>query len=213
MRSNPPLPIINAPVIRAVFQVGANGQLYETVFDFIGNLPGTPSLGDLQAFITSISTNASIQFLACLPQTSTWTQLIVSEIAIGTTPTAVAIVGSAGTVATDGDTSTVAAVLTKYTAVKGQHGRGRNYMPTLPGTFTNDAVDPNRLTAAAVAIYTTFIGAILLPIDVGGIEYNLCVSTRPNPPNTLTRQAAPVVNMVVQPLLGTVRRRREGRGQ
>ena len=106
----------------------------------------------------------------------------------------------------------MAAIMRKTGPLKGQHGRGRVYMPGVPAAFTTPLTNPNVLNAAGIAAYQAYCTSVARANTIGGISYAACVSQRPIGPILVVTNAAltPIMNPVS--LLGTVRRRREGRG-
>lgn len=127
-------------------------------------------------------------------------------------------VGFAGVIGATHIPKEMAAVISKVTAVKGQHGRGRNYYPAVPVSFVTPANNPNNLNLAAITAYNAvdtawFAGTI---VDAG-TTMEPCVFTTPKtipgfaPPPV--QQVALVTSFIVRAILGTVRRRRPGRGK
>jgi len=106
-----------------------------------------------------------------------------------------------------------AVVVSKQTGTKGQHGRGRNYMPSVPGAFVNNAVDPDRITTGSVGLYQSSINTwFSAAITDGTNPVTLAIFTRVTKGAAVTN-AANVLTYIIRPLLGTVRRRRIGRGK
>lgn len=212
-RTNPPVPIVTGPVIRNTVGVLFLGQQFVVVCDYMGATPIGVNTGTLTQFLTNWIIACETQWKGTLSPDASINKYLVSEVAVGTTPTLVAPqVGKIGTVAGTSENSILAAVATKYTAVKGQHGRGRFYFGPIPISFTSPA-EPDILNAGAITAYNALNTALLLPIVAGGINFNLVVSTRPIAPLTLIGRAGTVASIVQTVLLGTVRRRREGRGR
>lgn len=119
----------------------------------------------------------------------------------------------AGTVAGSSLNGMLSAVVTKYSPLKGQHGRGRIMHGPIPTSFTTPALDPYRVNAAGLAVYQTLYNQIMAnAVVIAGQSFTPFILTRPVPPaNQITRGAA-WLRYVVEPVMGTVRRRREGRG-
>ncbi|MBA0087219.1 MAG: hypothetical protein HRJ53_19725 [Acidobacteria bacterium Pan2503] len=103
----------------------------------------------------------------------------------------------------------------KLTTLKGAHGRGGlSFGPVYTGHVT-PATDANRLNPAAVTAYQAFATALqnALPIASGSFTtFTPCVSTRPPLGTSITQFAMIVTKMTVDAVLGTVRRRKLGRG-
>jgi hypothetical protein len=121
--------------------------------------------------------------------------------------------GYAGTVGATHIPMEMAAVVSKYTLTKGQHGRGRNYWPCVPTSFVTPASNANSLNATAIAAYQTLANQTdAVGIADGAAEMFLAVYQRPAKGFPAT-QAQAVENIIIRPVLGTVRRRRPGRGK
>jgi len=211
-RNNPFPQIPTGAIFRLTFTVKDNAQLYESVVDYMANGPGGVSLATQIAFLTQWRANCEAALQAVLSAEAAIVQYSVAEVFLGLLPTFVATVNVAGTVAGTALPGTVAALISKTSNLKGQHGRGRQYLMSVPLSFQSVA-DANNLTNAAVAIYVTLATAELAAIPVGGLTFAMAICTRPVAPNTIVPFAEPVNGMTVRQLLATVRRRREGRGQ
>lgn len=125
-----------------------------------------------------------------------------------------AAVEMVGTVASLSNPSTMAFIFSKYTLTRGQHGHGRNYLGPIPVSFITPATDPDRVNAAGLTAYAAFYGPLLTtPVVSGGSTFDLAIGTRPTPPATTVSRGEVVARMVPRALIGTSRRRLEGRGQ
>lgn len=214
-RVNAPLPVI-APqsVLRLSLQGVSEGNATVTVLDYLSSAVPPLTASYEAAFATSFLAAIMSSFQALV--TSTWSAVSV-RVADVTRPTrapsinlfpATTVVGAQPFPALP---STDAVVISKITAVKGQHGRGRIFMPNVPVAFTLQPFQPEFLTPTALAGYIAFGNLLLNPIISSGITWDLCVSTRSVGAAPVTN-AAIVASMIVRTLLGTVRRRRLGRG-
>jgi len=212
-RNNPNVPLCTGPVIRLTVEMtNPVGQRFQIILDYMAATPIGVTQTVMTAFLTGWQTNCQTALRAVLGADVTITRYMTAEIETGTCPTVVTNVSFAGTEASDSLPGTVAAVTTKYSAWKGQHGRGRIYYGGVPITFTDPTVDPNRLLGAAVTAYAAVNTALLLAVVAGGVNWNLSITTRPAPPAVLVARGTNVTILTVQQPLGTVRRRREGRG-
>jgi hypothetical protein len=187
------------------------GSVTITDFYFVRATVGY-TLGEENAFINAFVVAAQPTFLACLP--SDW-KLTNYKAELMSDLTKVPEYSTSG--ATPGTTGAthlpleMAAVISTATLVKGQHGRGRVYMPAIPVGFVTPAADASRLNGGAAIVYGTFASAMVLPLTVGGSTYNWCVATRKTPWGNWTN-AGLVINVYIRDVLATVRRRRPGRG-
>ena len=104
------------------------------------------------------------------------------------------------------------ATIDRYTAFRGQAGRGRLSSPPVPASFV--ATEPSLLNATALPLYQTWATANLLtPITSGGITFTpVLVSRGLRTQTPKVIGAAPLVQCYVNPIIGTCRRRRLDRG-
>jgi hypothetical protein len=120
--------------------------------------------------------------------------------------------GSLGTAPAGHLDSEVAAILSKATLTKGQHGRGRLYIPGVPTSFISTLTDPNRINGASLATYGTLATSLMAPILDGANSADPGLYTRlPKGQPVTAAQILSAIN--TRALLGTVRRRRIGRGK
>ncbi len=101
----------------------------------------------------------------------------------------------------------------KLTALKGQHGRGRISFPAVPTSFTTPAVDPNMLNAAGITAYSNIISNLTTTLIIGPHNWQPYVVMRALIPATPPTRGTPISSMLVDTVLGTARRRKEGRGR
>jgi hypothetical protein len=189
-----------------------NANISEFTLDYMASAPIGVTQSVLAAFATGWESSNITPLSNVLSNASTIQSVTYSETAQGTCPSYNRTNGTIGAVGFPPLPGTTSAIISKYTALKGQHGRGRNYMPYVPSTFTTPGTDPNLLNGSGVAAYVSLMNAFLVPVTAGGTTWRLSVTTRPAPPNTLTIQAAVVTYTITTTILGTTRRRREGRG-
>lgn len=125
----------------------------------------------------------------------------------------VATANQSGQVAGNHLPSQMAAIISKYTSTKGQHGRGRFYLPGVPIQFTTPATDCDRINAAGV----TAMGAINTALLGGAITDSANVAL-PAVTQRVAAGAAVTHGQVIAQLqsrllLGVIRRRRVGVGK
>jgi hypothetical protein len=216
MRNNPTAPAIIAPCVQITAFVtnSTTGDLEEVSFFYDAATPTGSSPALLAQLLDSFVILVIPSILACLPPTASIPRCIASDLNPGVSPTQIqALTGAVGTAGATALPSTVAAVLTRYTGLKGQHGRGRLYMPCVPNTFVTPAVDPNSLNGAAVTAYDALQAAMIVALTDGVTPHRAVVVTRALKPATVPSFAAAISSVVLETTLGTVRRRRKGRGQ
>lgn len=212
-RNNPAAPVATGPIARLSVQVVLQNQIYECVLDYMSVAPTPVNLSVLGGFLAAWRVANEANWQGILSAQAVIQTYIVAEVQVGTTPSFVMTgVNKTGSILQPPLPGTVAAVATKLSSLKGQHGRGRSYFMAIPTTFTSPATEPNTLNAAGLAAYATLTSSLVLPVTGGGATWNLSVSTRPIAPITVVTNAIPVTTFTTQTILGNVRRRREGRG-
>jgi hypothetical protein len=214
-RNNPAAPVINAAVARLTLTLKTQNTLQEIVLDYLYNIGlVVPTPADLSAFEAQWEANHNTLMRACLSPLTDYFQISVAEIHFGVTPTLVLpfLAGTSGTAGATNLPLEMAGTMQKKSSLKGQHGRGRLSMPAIPNTFTTPATDPNVLNATANTAYLALLNQLILPVTVAGNAWQLAISTRPTPPQTLVTNAVVVSAMTIDPTLGTARTRKPGRG-
>jgi hypothetical protein len=215
-RFNPPLPAATGYVMQVLMSGLMDGQRWVMDFGFMG--VGTPPPAGAEATVAgSFTTLMQPTWQPLTANNVSWDTTKVSCVSIPTrnpfvlTTAPLPLFGSGG--AAGHLTSTDAGIFSKYTLFKGQHGRGRNYIPGMPESFVAPAVDANDLTAGGIAALSAFATAARTqPFTDGVNTLDLCIYTRPAKGLPVTL-AANVIVVTPRPLLGTVRRRRVGRGK
>lgn len=215
-RINPPLPVIALPIYQVQIsgtidsQVWVNSHIYvaststqtPTSEENIATTWGTACITSYRGLLNSNTGTVESVKVTCLSNLNriSFTAPITGATQDGT-------VGSASL------PNMVAAVLSKYTGTKGQHGRGRTYFPGVPDTFITPATDENRLNATGLTAYALVTAALQSNTILDGANVmTLSIATRPKT-NVAWTQAAPVLTLLMRTLLGTIRRRRIGVGK
>jgi len=213
-RNNPPAPVVTSPQLKLAIETVADGVRCQSVLSYNGQGNPYPTLTDLQDFIAAWEAANEAQYLACLPPDAELVRYTCAEVGLGTCPTAVVLISPAepGTAGATHLPLEMAAVQTLRSNLKGQHGRGRLSMPAVPNTFTTPATDPNILNATGHTAYAALLAALLANIATALGTWVWTIHTRPSPPSVLVNSAANVVSATTNDVLGTVRRRRPGRG-
>lgn len=191
---------------RAQAQVCMN--TFEVMGDAFAASPATNMAAILAAWVLAVET----QYRACLTTQSRIFRYNIQCISSNAPASIDSLVNNPGTLAVDPLPIEMGALLKKTGPLKGQHGRGRVYMPSIPTTFTTPATECNLLNVLGQTAYQALGNLIQAPVVVGGINYTPIVSPRPKPPAVVVTTAADITLHQPVALLGTVRRRREGRG-
>lgn len=212
-RNNVPAPVISGDIVRLTIFYLSQAQVLESVLDYEADLLNIVSTVELDAFLIAWKAANQAALLNVLPPTCTvsfYTAAVISNNRIATRFNSANLVGAAGLNSLPIE---MAAISAKTSTVKGQHGRGRTFWPCVPNTFTTPATEPNVLNVVGTAAYGLLNVGLQAALPVGARTYFPCVSTRPIPPNTVVTNAAAGIVFNIKVLLGTQRRRREGRGK
>jgi hypothetical protein len=212
-RNNAPAPLLFGDLVRLTIFYTSQAQVLETVLDYEAdtlNIVGQP---ELTAFINAWQAANEANLLNCIPPTCVlngYAAAVLSNNLIAGITKNRNVVGGAGVNSLPIE---MAAVARKYTGLKGQHGRGRVFWPCVPNTFTTPVTEPNQLNGTGTAAYGIMHISLQAVVSAAPRFYAPVVSTRPIPPATVITRASPNPVFQIQTLLGTQRRRREGRGK
>lgn len=212
-RVNAPLPPPGAKAVIEIAVVGiVEGQRTVNTFYYAGAPAALLTSTDLLSAINAWTAAFLTDYKACL--SSDWAALGLTATCL-TQPTlqtvsAVAAGGVVGTGPASHAPNQVAVVISRYTATKGQHGRGRVYMPAVPDPW----LTASSITGAAgIAAYTAFAADIGTGITVSGIAYAASVVQRAATSPRGIVGVGPITFTLPRYLTGTCRRRRLGRGK
>jgi hypothetical protein len=163
--------------------------------------------------VSLFSAAVAAAYAACLPALSTIIGIIGEVVSASTVAKFMEVDDTAGTVVAANLPLEIAAVVNKVSSLKGGHGVGHFQMPAVPVTFTTPATDPNRVNVAGLAAYTALCLALQITFPgVSAPHVDPVVATRPIPPAKVVSLAQKLNAQQPNPLLGTARRRKEGRG-
>jgi hypothetical protein len=213
-RTNPPLPAVGTTggVVQYVIQGTIEGQMTLSTFMFNGFVPN-PTQTQLTTLLSNISTGVFTKYTAML--SSDW--LAVREMLKVVHRADIATVISTAHAASVGgrpaghEPTEVAGIFLRTSGVKGQHGRGR---VSVPAVYTGD-VSSSNWTGVALALVQAAFNLALVGVQYsdGTNNWQYCIGQRSNSPPRLIVGAANVVTQTASLLLGTVRRRKIGRGK
>jgi hypothetical protein len=213
-RNNAQAPLIAGDIVRLVISYSRVGQIYQTMLDYQADALGVVGAVELNSFITAWRGISEAKLQAVLPPTVALQSYVASLISGNVPPSQtqipIATLGLAGVSDLPGE---VAANAIKRSGLKGQHGRGRIQWPCIPNTFTTPVTDPNIINAAGLAAYATLHLSLTPVLAAAPRFYQLCISTRPVTPLAIVQRAVVVTGVVSVAVLGTQRRRKEGRGR
>jgi hypothetical protein len=218
-RANPRFRRVNASLPQTIGQAVVQyrllglqeNQVTICTFNYQGPNP-SPTATQLASLLTSISGNLLSPFLACV--SSDWT-VDFEELNVVTTNAINGVFstthsGTAGSRGTPALNTEMAIVINRECVVKGQHGRGR---VSLPGVAAAD-VTRSRITAAALTTAVNALQAAMLLTASDGVNvYTPVMAQRATTTPRLVIGASPLTSVTHGSLLGTVRRRKIGRGK
>jgi hypothetical protein len=213
-RANPPLPVpLNN--VYAVSLVGSIDQ-QETITTYYYQDQNARGTGQAPMAL-ALRVAAIIAPAQAAVSASTWSanEVIVRMLTDATTPTTIFSLPAPipGTVAGQADGTIAAATITRQTAFRGQTGRGHVNLPAVPATAVT--ADGTSLTAASMLSLGIYANTVFFTALVGGGNtFNPVLASR----GTRTQMpkvvgSAPLVTFNIRQLLGTVRRRKIGRGK
>lgn len=215
-RNNPPLPAAPANCWQlSVLGYVENQVTVNTFYYRDAGLTLAADLSNEANLRTGFDTNVIPSFKACISSDWAMTSIVVRCINV---PTRAAFVYNynpvvAGTGAATHMPTTTAAVLSRRTAVRGQCGRGRLYIPAPP--VTSQAAVNNSYTTAT---YQTTLAALATAMKTAFVQTAMTftpglASKGPRTQNPRVSGFADLTNVIVVPVYGTIRRRRIGRGK
>lgn len=216
-RTNPPLPNPSGDVAYLTIQGEIEGQETINGFYYLASTTGN-NVTILAALLLAFRTAVEPKYTACL--TTDWSLTGYRAIMM-TQPTMMAqtiypATPVGGGIAPPHEPTQIAALFSKYTAYRGQHGRGRSYLPAVPtsGVNTGGGFD-SQLTTAQTSLMLSLIAQLETTITTGAVNWSWALFSRLNY-NKVSGSgggAAIITQCTTRPLLATIRRRRIGRGK
>lgn len=207
---DPPAPALTGWVGKFILTGELFGQTIQNVFYYAGMLGTEPPIS-VTAFKTWFDINILPDWQSCVSTDYTFKSWKLVHL---TLPTAIPeyvnyAPGVTGGVATDADAPQVAVDIQRKTDLIGRHGRGRI---EIAGIAEADTA-AGKLTAGSLALFQTLAASLNLVLVVAGNSYvTMVVYYKKLTPLTFDVRGRPVVNWVVDEVLGTQRRRKVGRG-
>jgi hypothetical protein len=213
-RNNPLPPPYTGQPIRIVLQTRTSGQVCQNVFDYVSPTPLTLTAGRLLTFAANWNSAMGAALQGILTADTVFLDTLAEDINPGIVPTqsSAGLTGLTPTVAGHSLPIEMGATMSKKSALKGQHGRGRITLPAVPISFTTPATDPNNLNGTGLTAYGVLEALLEGVISDGVVNYSPVITVRPVAPATIPSHGAPIILFKTQLLMGTARRRKEGRG-
>jgi hypothetical protein len=212
-RVNPNLPLVGTTngVVMYVIQGVIENQMTINTLMYSSAVPN-PTNTQLATLLTNISANIISSFKALISADWNITQELLKVVHRNdiATVTLLTHANNIGTRPAGHEPTEVAGVTLKYSGVKGQHGRGR--MST-PGVYTGDVTNSQWTGATITTNQGVFNAAALLTASDGSNTWTPCIGQRGSTPPRLIVGFTPIVKFSQPILLGTIRRRKIGRGK
>jgi hypothetical protein len=202
----------NQHVFRYQIVGGFQGQETISSLDYVSTITG-PTIVTMLNFLGAASTALFAKYKACVGTDWACTEervLMMSDETLAPQ----ASIGNAGVAGTGGSLSTdseIAAIILKTSALKGQHGRGRLSLPAVPSGSIGGSVITGAALKTALGTLATEMLAVL---NDGTNNYDPIIGSYYNSPKPGQLGAySLMVQAVYNTLLGTIRRRKIGRGK
>jgi hypothetical protein len=215
-RVNAPAPAVAGDVIRLTYNVVADNEQCQFSIDFMSNQFSASVAADAVLAAALIDASVAPHLKAALDPTATYEFVLVQVMSradiVSQTYNTGTGVGTAGASHLPRE---VSARLQKNSVLKGQHGRGGMSVGPVPTTFTTPATDPNVLNAAGLVAYGHLVtdwGAAYTIVGGSGATFSPCISTRPLLGLSVVTHAQVISHLSMDAKLGTVKRRKPGRG-
>lgn len=212
-RTNPTLPALTGNVVMLTLFGTVENQLTLNILYYEDQTGTVGSITNLNSFIGSWTVPNQASLLAVSSSDWSLTQYKAQYVNLPAIIPQYSTTGlpQPGTGPATHEPTTVAALISKFSQVKGQSGRGRYYIPAIPTAWvTASSINPTFITN-----YNTYAGKLVNQITSGGITYTPGIFSRRGF-NKVTGTGggfSPMSNAIAKTLLGTVRRRRIGRGK
>jgi hypothetical protein len=214
-RANAVLPVLTTPAYMVTAFGTMEAGIWLCNFGYIASAPGQTLNSESNIATSWLNTNA-VALRGCM--SSIWS-LTGCKVTCVTTPSRIPFTNTTnanlgvGTVISPPFPSTVAGIISKATATKGQHGRGRNYIGGVPTAYVSSNVNPDVLNIGGVTAYNTFIATVDGAGTVDGATLLTLAILQRVPKGAAVTNGQTVQTVTLRTLLGNVRRRRFGRGK
>jgi hypothetical protein len=204
-RNNPPLPAPPANIFQVAALGTVEGQMTVNTFYYWDSGEALTALSESALEAAWVGTYQT-PYVACMSSDWALTGYRVSCVTTPTRAPLIASVNAAGTGPAGHEPTEIAAVVLRRTLFRGQCGRGRFSLPAVPTSWVTNS----RITTFTA--YNAFLTATAANLTSGAhtwIPY--LVSHGPRTGRALG--AAQLVSQQIMSLLGTIRRRKIGRGK
>jgi len=206
------LPVLGATTTVQIALLGTiEGQIVMSTFAWQAPT-AAPTPAQLSALVTAFDTAYRTKYLTCMSNDYTMSGYRLTVTSNNTTQGVNSNLGT-GVVGTGGgghQPTEIATTITRQSAIKGQHGRGRLGLPAVPLA----AVINSTLAVGAYRTGLTSLTAqMLLTLSDGVNTWTPVITQRSTASPKLVIGASPVIGSTFDLVVGTIRRRKIGRGK
>lgn len=210
-RVNPFLPPVggNQGVVEFIFQGVIENQMTINTFSYLG--PNfAPTQPQLTTLANNITANLKATYLLAISADWALTQRKINVVHRNDIAGQVFGDNSGGGGPANHLPTEVSAVILRSTAVKGQHGRGRVSLPAVPISWVTASTITN---AFGILAYNNLAVNMLAVASDGTNNWVPCIGQRGTVAPPVIIGAAPITRLFLDALVGTIRRRKIGRGK
>lgn len=212
-RISPSLPPVGTGNGVVMYRIQGQIENQLTVSTFMLSAPvPAPTTAQLNTLLTNLHTALFGKYGACL--SADWTAVSEQLLVVHRNDLAgvqsLAAAGTAGARPAGHLPTEVAAVILRVSAVKGQHGRGRL---SLPAISTADVTASKVTLAAEITNLNALAAAMIGTVSDGTNNWTFCIGQRATTSPKLVIGFSPIASAAPNLLLGTIRRRKIGRGK
>lgn len=213
MRNNPDAPLITGDLARVVVEYEGLSGKFNCVFDYMANGLGVITSGVLSALATAFQTASEANLRGCLSNQCRINRYLAADLNPGKAATQQQSSALLGSVVQPSLPEEMGIVITKGTTLKGQHGRGRVTLPAIPITFTTPATSPDQTNGTAATALNPLLTSLASSLTAAGVLFTPVLVTRPLIGAGVPTRAMLITSWANDVVLGTVRRRKVGRGE
>lgn len=209
-RVNVPLPAPTNDVYRARFVGSIEGQLTIDTFYYRGDsAAGTESLAMQINLVTALELAGGMRdkYKACMSSDWTMESMLIDCPFIATLATLTAASVGPGTGPAGHEPTTVATVISRFSKQKGQCGRGHVSLPAVPTAWVTSSM----ITSSTA--YDAFVLTMGGVISGGGHNFTPVIYSKGTRVSPKASGISDQINATLRDVLGTVRRRKLGRGK
>ncbi len=209
-RNNPSLPVVLNNVWRVRMIGTVEGQLTINTFFYLDtNGPNTGTVTIANSLVTAFMGAGGVEplYIACMSADWSLQGYTVDSPNNPFLSTVQGTFGAVGGGPNGHEPTTVGVVISRFSAIKGQCGRGHITLPAVPTAWVTAS------TLTNTTAHTALANKLSADLVQGGNTFTPCIYSRAGSHYQPQKGAAAVEAALVRTTLGTVRRRKLGRGK